>query len=669
MADGTTGVAGEAALLADIERRFRAIAGEDGIIDREEFREALKLGDDYYADRLFSMVDDDDSGEIDLDEFMSFVRTIVEGGERDRLQFVFRLHDPDDSGEIERNELRQVIAASTAEHGIELPAEAVDGLTDALFNRADADGGGGISFEEFAELADAYPEFKKHLTFSATTWLKPKRPKVQRKKPRPVGQVRKLARTINNNRAASLFLLVYAVINVALFVNAMQTYAEQGASIFVQIARGCGACLNFNGALILVPMLRHFLTWLRQSLVGGLLPIDDSIAFHRLVGHVMMGFALVHTAMHLVNYSSLPESMGYYLFSTQAGLTGVLLTAVFVVMWVCTMDFVRRGGHFELFYFTHFGFVLWFGFALFHGPAFWQWVALPVAAYIVERIMRTWRTSRKMPVTAIEPLASSVTRLELQLPDGFRYQPGDYVFVRYPQVSAHEWHPFTVTTCPEETGKLSVHVRGLGNWTRKLHELAKARANGQRVPKAGVDFAMIDGPYGTPSTDIFNAENVVLIGAGIGVTPFAAILKSLFLRLEADDAAVKVNKAHFIWMNRDQYSFEWFSGMLADLEARDPERKWLDAHVYLTGVKLDMTSAALDVAMDVYQAETGKDLFTGLRNRTHLGRPDWRQIFDRIAAEHEGQKVDIFFCGPAPLASLLANEAAQRGFGFHKENF
>lgn len=669
MADGNVGAA-EAALLADLERRFRSIAGEDGVIDRDEFAGALKLGDDYYADRLFVMVDDDGSGSIELSEFMGFVRTLVDGGERERLHFAFRLHDPDDSGEIDRDELRQVIAASISQNDIELPEQAVDGLTDALFRRADTDGGGGISFEEFMGVMDAYPDFRKHMTLSATSWLRQRRPAGEKRRgPTLADRVRKFGRLVNNNRAASVFLVIYAAINVALFTHAMQTYAEQGATIFVQIARGCGACLNFNGALILVPMLRHLLTWLRQSLIGGLLPIDDSIAFHKLVGHVMMAFALVHTAAHLVNYSSLPESMGHYLFSTQAGLTGVLLTAVFVVMWVCAMDFIRRGGHFELFYFTHFFFILWFGFALFHGPSFWQWVLLPVAGYVIERIVRTVRTSRKMPVTAIEALPSSVTRLQLQLPDGFRYQPGDYVFIRYPQISGHEWHPFTVTTCPEETGKLSVHVRGLGNWTRKLHELAKARAAGQAAPKAGLDYALIDGPYGTPSTSIFKSTNVVLIGAGIGVTPFAAILKSLFMRLATGDKSVTVEKAHFIWMNRDQYSFEWFSGMLADLESRDPDRKYLDAQVYLTGVKVDMTSAALDVAMDVYQAETGRDLFTGLRNRTHLGRPDWRAIFATLAKEHEGEKVDVYFCGPAPLAAVLATEAARQGFGFHKENF
>lgn len=41
---------------------------------------------------------------------------------------------------------------------------------------------------------------------------------------------------------------------------------------------------------------------------------------------------------------------------------------------------------------------------------------------------------------------------------------------------------------------------------------------------------MIDGPYGTPSASIFDSEHAVLVGAGIGVTPFASILQSIMKR-------------------------------------------------------------------------------------------------------------------------------------------
>ena len=653
-------------LIADLERRFKEIAGDDNLLDRGEFRRALSLTDDYYADRIFDIVDDDKSQSVELCEFLEFVERMTSADTEERIAFAFRLHDPDDSGDIDHDELRQIIAASVAQHGIELPERAIDGMSELLFKRADEDNNGTIDAAEFAAVLDAYPQLKSQLTFSAVTWLKPRRTTTGG--PSAVSKLKKnlatTARWATNNRSAVFWLSLYALVNIALFWNAVETYAAQGANTYVQIARGGGACLNFNGALILIPMLRHLLTKVRASIFGDLFPVDDSIAFHKIVGHVMMVFAVIHTIAHFANYSTLPEPVAFYALQTHAGLTGVLLMAVFLVMWVCALDFIRRGGHFELFYFTHFGYIAWLLLALMHGPVFWQWAILPIAGYAIERIIRTARTNRAMPVNALEPLSSGVTRLELQLPEGFKYRTGDYVFIKYPEVSKHEWHPFTVTTCPEETGKLSIHVRGLGNWTKRLYKTAKTN---EEAKDHGV--AYIDGPYGTPATRIFRSKVPVLIGAGIGVTPFAAILKSLFMRRAAGDADMAVEKTHFIWMNRDQHAFEWFSDMIADLERQDSKGEFLDAQIYLTGVKLDMTSAMLDIAMDVHQKETGKDLLTGLRNRTNLDRPKWPEIFKQLSEEHEPGKVDVYFCGPAPLAKQLSGLAAKYGFGFHKENF
>lgn len=659
-------VVSDSDLIAELESRFKKIAGDDNLLDRDEFRRALSLNDDYYADRIFDIVDDDHSQSVELGEFMEFVRQMTSAETEERIAFAFRLHDPDDSGGIDQDELRQIIQSSVGQHGIELPDRAIDGMSELLFKRADDDGSGSIDAVEFAAVLDAYPGLKSQLTFSAATWLRPRRePTAQ---PTAASKIQKKfsagARWASNNKTAAFWLFVYALVNIGLFWNAVETYAAEGANIYVQIARGGGACLNFNGALILIPMLRHLLTRVRASTFGDLFPVDDSIAFHKLVGHVMMGFAVIHTIAHFLNYSTLPESIAFYALETHAGLTGVLLMGVFMVMWVCALDYIRRGGHFELFYFTHFGYVVWFILALMHGPVFWQWTILPIAGYVIERIIRTARTNRAMPVNALEPLTSGVTRLELQLPEGFRYRTGDYVFIKYPEVSKHEWHPFTVTTCPEETGKLSVHVRGLGNWTKRLYKTATAKAD-----SGNLGVAYIDGPYGTPATRIFQSRVAVLIGAGIGVTPFAAILKSLFMRRAAGDTDMVVEKAHFIWMNRDQHAFEWFSDMIADLESQDPDGTFLDAQIYLTGVKLDMTSAMLDIAMDVYQKDMGKDLLTGLRNRTNLDRPKWPDIFKSLAEEHKESKVDVYFCGPSPLAKQLGSLAGKHGFGFHKENF
>lgn len=49
-------------------------------------------------------------------------------------------------------------------------------------------------------------------------------------------------------------------------------------------------------------------------------------------------------------------------------------------------------------------------------------------------------------------------------------------------------------------------------------------------PERSVCQCYVDGPYGTPTRQIFASEHAVLIGAGIGITPFASILQSIMYR-------------------------------------------------------------------------------------------------------------------------------------------
>lgn len=58
--------------------------------------------------------------------------------------------------------------------------------------------------------------------------------------------------------------------------------------------------------------------------------------------------------------------------------------------------------------------------------------------------------------------------LELQMQKkGFRMEVGQYIFVNCPAISRLEWHPFTLTSAPEEDF-FSIHIRMAGDWTERL---------------------------------------------------------------------------------------------------------------------------------------------------------------------------------------------------------
>ena len=57
--------------------------------------------------------------------------------------------------------------------------------------------------------------------------------------------------------------------------------------------------LNFNCALIVLLMLRKHITWLRSKGGSAVLPLDNHINIHKIIGIVILVEAILHTAAHL----------------------------------------------------------------------------------------------------------------------------------------------------------------------------------------------------------------------------------------------------------------------------------------------------------------------------------------------------------------------------------
>ena len=72
-----------------------------------------------------------------------------------------------------------------------------------------------------------------------------------------------------------------------------------------------------------------------------------------------------------------------------AGLTGWILTIILLIIFFCALPCVRRNGYFEVFYWTHNLFVIWYILLILHGPVFWYWFIGPAFIYIIERILRS----------------------------------------------------------------------------------------------------------------------------------------------------------------------------------------------------------------------------------------------------------------------------------------
>lgn len=656
----------DAALLTTLERAFARHAGTDDKIDIADLQRALGLRSEYLTRRVLDAFDENGDGVISREEFLSGVRALVFGDDREKLRFAFQLHDHDGDGFLDRDELLRMIAISLAESDVsERVSQPPSQLASALLAAANRSDTGRVAFDDFEKLVRQRPDLLSAMTRSEAIWLAPNEELLLLLDDASERRGR-LTRLLENHGARVAFLAFWILANAGVVVWSM-TYgrAHATSSAPMQIGRAVGACLDLNGALIFVPMMRRMLTRLRATWMGRVFPIDDAIGFHKVVGHTMFALAGVHTAAFVLAYGAGHPDVPKVL-ETERGLTGGLLFGVFAVMWLFSLGFVRRSKHFELFYFTHLLYFAWLGLALAHAPRLVAFAGVPFAGIVIEQLVRVLKRRPPSKVLSTWPLRSGVTRLEIERPPRFKFHAGDYVFLRIPAIARHEWHPYTISSAPE-LPTLTVHARSLGNWSGALRRLVEQRRHPDIV-------AYIDGPYGSPTGHIFRSRFAVLIGAGIGVTPFASVLESMVLRstdAEEDPSRPKrptPEKVHFFWLNRDQYSFEWFRGLLSRLEERD-ERGLLETHLCMTGARSGATALGLELAREAMHAAGRADIVTGLRTKTHMGHPDWEAMLARIVERHAPAKVDVFYCGPHGLARKLSAICQKLGMTFREERF
>ncbi len=648
------------ALLAQLDRVFERHARGDRLIDAQALQRALRLRNDFLAQRLFALLDTDGDGRIDRIDFLRAVRGLVFGSPREQMQFSFRLHDLDGDGRIGRDEIRRMIAMNVGEEAggdasgaaLAQREQKIDTLTALLLDAADRNADGSLCLEEFERISAAQPQLLALVTQSAANWVMPDGEFAVAAPPR-ARLADRLRRLVENRAPLVAFLALLGAINVALFVDGALAYRAHGP--WIMLARGCGACLNFDGALVLVPVMRRLLTWLRSLAIGRLLPLDDALLIHRIVAYLIMLLGVVHSAAHFANYSQHDGILTSLLY-TSAGRSGALLLLVSLVMWGFSLPRVRKSGRFELFYFSHLAYVLWFALALLHGPRFWHYALVPLAAFALERLLKFQHRERAVPAATATGLSSGVTRLTLPRPPGFAHRPGDYAFVRIPALARHEWHPFTISSAPGS--ELSFHIRSEGDWTKSLRRLADQPG----APPLAVN---LDGPFGTASARIHEVSHAVLIGAGIGVTPFASVLESLVAPASPPGTLEKV---YFYWLNRDSHSFEWFADLLLRVEQMDA-RDLVDIHICMTGGRSGISALALNLARQLAH-ELGKpDLTTGLSTQTRLGAPDFDVELAAIAARHAPAPVDVFFCGPPGLGNKIKRACRRHALRFHQEVF
>ena len=462
-------------------------------------------------------------------------------------------------------------------------------------------------------------------------------------------------------------------------------------------ARASALVLHVDIGLLLFPVCRTLISYLRQTPLNGIIQFDKNIRFHMMLGWSIVFWTFIHVASHWNNFAQLAVKSGlgfkgWLLMNVQTGpgWSGYIMLFVLVAIVLTSIEGPRRKNY-ERFWYTHHLFVVFFLFWSVHGVfcmiqpdsapfctstgpsavgTFWQFWMYGGFIYLAERIAREVRGRHKTQISKVIQHPSNVCEIQIRK-EHTTSKAGQYIFLCCPAISLWQYHPFTLTSAPEED-YISVHVRCQGNFTMDLSKALgcdwskPTGADSNEVSKVvGVNpddrianpalqrilpRLYIDGPFGSASEDVFKYEVSILVGAGIGVTPFASILKSIWYRLNypRHNHGTRLQKVYFFWICRDFGSFEWFRSLLLAVEAQDLDKR-IEIHTYLTAkIKTDDATNIM-----INGADAARDAVTGLRSRTSFGRPKWDRVFKGIRQVHGSGEAGVFFCGPKALGSAL----------------
>ncbi|KAI0826184.1 NADPH oxidase [Irpex lacteus] len=479
------------------------------------------------------------------------------------------------------------------------------------------------------------------------------------------------------------------------------------------IARTAALVLHVDVIFILLPVCRNFISLLRRTPLNHYIPFDKNITFHKATAWSIVFGSFVHIAAHMVNFAELAmadtdaKNTGQRIvaflaanFATGPGITGWIMTAALGIMVWYAME-KRRRARFEWFWYTHHLFIVFFINWQLHGMfcmikpdrppycsyntigVFWRYWLVGGVIWIFERILREVRSRHRTYIHKVIQHPSNVMELQIKK-EKTTTRAGQYIFLSCPEVSYFQWHPFTLTSAPEED-YISVHIRVCGDFTGALAKAVgcdfEKKGKGEKGDVSKVvpppvnrvlPRVMVDGPFGSASEDFLNFETVLLVGAGIGVTPFASILKSIWYRMNNfnNSKPTRLSKVYFTWVIRDFGTAEWFHSLLQAIEEQDTQNR-IEINIYLTAkIKEDDMNNII-----VQDVGAEKDAITSLRAPTHFGRPNWDRVFSSIAEKHPDSDVGVFFCGPPVLSKTLhvscnkySNPKGTRFF-FGKENF
>ncbi|KAJ8772061.1 hypothetical protein K2173_027238 [Erythroxylum novogranatense] len=599
----------------EVEARFDELA-VNGSLPKTRFAQCIGMKESSeFAGRFFDALAHRrgiTSGSISKGELQEFWEQITDQSFDARLQTFFDMVDKNADGRITQEEVKEIIALSASANKLSKIQQRAEEYAALIMEELDPDNLGFIELHNLETLLLQAPSQSTNLATDSRILSQMLSQKlVPTKDHNPIKRCsRCLAYFVQDNWKRIWVLALWLTICAGLFAWKFIQYKHRAVfdvmGYCVTTAKGAAETLKFNMALILLPVCRNTITWLRsKTKLGVAVPFDDNVNFHKVIAiGIAIGVGL-HAVAHLTcdfprllhatdeEYQPMkpffgddrPNNYWWFVKGTE-GWTGVVMVVLMGIAFILAQPWFRRNRlnlpkplrkltGFNAFWYSHHLFVIVYALFIVHGyylylskkwykKTTWMYLAIPILLYACERLIRAFRSGYKtVRILKVAVYPGNVLALHMSKPQGFRYTSGQYIFVNCSAVSAFQWHPFSITSAPSDD-YLSLHIRTLGDWTSQLkavfsqvctpastNQSGLLRADmGNSNSKPRLPRLLIDGPYGAPAQDYRKYDVLLLVGLGIGATPLISIVKDVLnnIRQQKDkekgtvESGIKRNK-------------------------------------------------------------------------------------------------------------------------------
>jgi len=406
--------------------------------------------------------------------------------------------------------------------------------------------------------------------------------------------------------------------------------------------------LAVNAASIAIGIIPSQLLLLPKRFNLPLTSYTATIVFHRWLGRILTALVLFHGIVFFVRN----PSRG----STQSLLAAdIAFFALLLLTFFSHAVFRRRA--YEIFYYTHFLYVIFFIASIVHQRLILPYVIGPFAVYLVDRLAAWMRTrGNSVTIAQADVIDNAVVRIKFSARN-FSFRPGQYVWVNFPSIS-RSWHPFSLSSHTSAT----IHIRDSGDFTKAviahfasittspqarsspyspslpIQKYASTSASTTQLMTPPITTPMrVDGPYGHLSVDFQQYPRVLFMAGGIGITPLIAHLGCLL-------SSSSLHVVNFVWVIHSSDQHKWFAEELDVLQGQFGKR--LSLTVFVT-----------------------REI--GYSGPFKAGRPDFTAILNQMASQGSWA---VGLCGPSSFVTDAENACfkASRSnctFTVHRESF